>query len=76
VVNVFGGSAIISTDPSYIDRGVLTAATSSDLQPFDPFTEKPVEGVNYALSPTFGQAFGPKSYQQPRTFVVSVGVRF
>jgi hypothetical protein len=35
-----------------------------------------VEGVHYALSPTFGQAFGPKSYQQPRTFVVSMGARF
>jgi outer membrane receptor protein involved in Fe transport len=76
VVNVLGGSAIVSSDPNYIDRGVRTAATSSDLQPFDPFRTKPVEGVHYALSPTFGQAFGPRSYQQPRTFVVSMGVRF
>jgi hypothetical protein len=76
VLNVLGGSAIISSDFWYIDRGVQTAATSADLQPFDPFRTKPVEGVNDALSPTFGQAFGPKSYQQPRTFVVSIGVRF
>ena len=76
IVNFLGGSAIVSTDPFYIDRGVRTAATSLDLQPFDPFKTKPVEGVNYALSPTFGQALNPKAYQQPRTFVVSMGARF
>jgi hypothetical protein len=78
VLNVLGRSAVISSDPRYIDLGVRTAATdtTNTLQPFDPFRERPVEGVHYALSPTFGQAFGPKSYQQPRTFVVSMGARF
>jgi hypothetical protein len=76
VLNVFGGHAVVSSDRAYIDLGVRTAATSPDLQPFDPFTEKPVEGVHYALSPTFGQALGPTSYQQPRTFRISLGVRF
>ena len=33
-------------------------------------------GVNYALSPTFGQAIAAGGYQLPRTFRVSVGVRF
>jgi outer membrane receptor protein involved in Fe transport len=77
VVNVFGGSAVISNDLAYIDRGVRTAATGDpDLLPFNPFREKPVEGVHYALSPTFGQAVSPRAYQQPRTFVVSMGARF
>jgi outer membrane receptor protein involved in Fe transport len=76
VVNVLGGSAIITSDPFYIDRGVRTAINDPNLQPFDPFRTKPEEGVNYSLSPTFGQALNPKAYQQPRTFVVSMGARF
>ena len=76
VLNVLNRDAVVTSDPRYVDLGVLTAATSADLQPFDPFTQKPVEGVHYARSPTFGQALGPASYQQPRTFRVSAGVRF
>jgi hypothetical protein len=76
VLNVLGAHAIVTSDRFYIDLGVRTAATSSDLQPFNPFTEKPVESVNYAKSPTFGRALGPSAYQQPRTFRISMGVRF
>ena len=78
VVNVLGESAIITSDPFYVDLGVRTAAAdpTNTLQPFDPFKTKPVEGTNYALSPTFGQTLNPKAYQQPRTFVVSMGARF
>lgn len=76
VLNVLGAHAVMSSDNGYIDLGVRTAATSSDLQPFNPFTERPVRGVNYDLSPTFGQALGPAAYQQPRTFKISLGLRF
>ncbi|MBZ5587987.1 MAG: TonB-dependent receptor [Acidobacteriia bacterium] len=76
VMNVLGGRAIVTSDRFYIDLGVRTAATSEDLQTFNPFTEKPVKGVHYALSPTFGKALGPSAYQQPRTFRISMGVRF
>lgn len=76
VLNVLNRDAVVTSDPRYVDLGVLTAATSGDLQPFDPFTEKPVEGVHYARSPTFGEALGPAAYQQPRTFRISLGVRF
>ncbi len=76
VLNVLGGDSVVTSDPRCVDLGVRTAATSPDLQPFDPFREKPVEGVHWARSPTYGEALGPSSYQQPRTFRVSLGVRF
>lgn len=76
VINVLGAHAIVTADRLYIDLGVRTAATSTDLQPFNPFTDKPVRGVNYELSPTFAQALGLTAYQQPRTFKISMGVRF
>jgi hypothetical protein len=76
VLNVLGGDAIVTADPYYLGQGVRTALTSPELQPFDPFREKPVEGVHYALDPTFGQPMTLAAYQQPRTFRISMGVRF
>jgi hypothetical protein len=55
---------------------VLTASNSPTLRPFNPFTETPVEGANWALGPTFGQAVSRFAYTSPRTFRFSVGVRF
>ncbi|HUJ13314.1 MAG TPA: TonB-dependent receptor [Thermoanaerobaculia bacterium] len=52
------------------------------LQAFNPFTETPVEGVNWEKGPDFGKAQNPTSlftqgdYQLPRTFRVSIGARF
>jgi hypothetical protein len=52
------------------------------LKPFNPFTEKPVEGVNWEKGPDFGKAQNPTTlttqgdYQLPRTYRVSFGVRF
>jgi len=76
VLNVFNSHTIAQNDPGLIDQGVRTAVNTPELQQFDPFHSRPVEGVNYALSPTFGQALSPAAYQQPRTFRVSMGVRF
>jgi hypothetical protein len=76
VTNLFGADALATNDPGFVDLGVSTAAISAELVPFDPFREKPVEGVHYARSPTFGQAFGPEAYQRPRTFWISLGARF
>jgi outer membrane receptor for ferrienterochelin and colicin len=76
VLNVFNSHAIASNETSRLDQGVRTAVNTPELQPFDPFRSRPIEGVNYALSPTFGQALGPLAYQQPRTFRLSMGVRF
>ena len=52
------------------------------LKPFNPFTETPVEGVNFEKGADFGKAQNPTTltsqgdYQLPRTYRVSVGVRF
>ncbi len=52
------------------------STTVSVIQQFNPFTETPVEGVNWARSSSFGAARAPYDYQQPLTYRVSLGVRF
>jgi hypothetical protein len=46
------------------------------LQAFNPFTETPVEGVNWERRPTFGDPQAEGDFQAPQTFRFSVGVRF
>jgi hypothetical protein len=58
------------------------------LKPFNPFTDTPVEGVNWAKSSTFGHPRQPTTsgganliapngdFQLPRTYLFSVGARF
>jgi outer membrane receptor protein involved in Fe transport len=67
-----GGGSDIRT----INTSVLTRSTTPALQPFNPFTETPVEGTHWRLGPTFGQATSRFAYTTPRTFRLSVGVRF
>jgi hypothetical protein len=67
-----GGGADIRT----IGTSVLTASTTAGLQPFDPFTATPVEGVNYRKATNFGTAVNRFAYTSPRTFRFNVGVRF
>ncbi len=43
---------------------------------FDPFTSTPIEGVHYRRTADFGKPIGPQSYQDPRSYQLSVGVRF
>jgi outer membrane receptor protein involved in Fe transport len=72
VLNLFNEKGVTSVDVS-----VLTARTSPGAyQRFNPFTEKPVRGVNYELASTFGKPTSGADYQLPRTFRVSAGVRF
>ena len=68
-------------DTQYIDTTVSSNASpgsypKSSLPVFNPFTETPVEGVNYRYGPNFGQPTGPTAYQGPRSFQFSFGVRF
>ena len=71
VFNNGGGS-----DTRSINTSVLTSSNTATLQPFNPFTTTPVEGVNYRLGPTFGQAASRFAYTSPRTFRFNIGVRF
>ncbi len=56
--------------------GFNTTIVTTGLPGFNPFTSKPVEGVNWQKGPEFGKASSPSSYQAPRDFNFSVGFRF
>jgi len=71
VLNLFNNGAVVS--PGTV---VMTGFDTSGLRTFNPFTDVPVEGVHYRLSPDFGKPTGPDSYQTPRTFRLSFGARF
>ena len=74
VSNLFNNSGVVGGDST-----ALTAAspgTATGLQAFNPFTTKPVEGVNWVKSNAFGQPSGVGDYQPARTFSFSAGVRF
>lgn len=58
------------------DGTILTRSNNSAYSVFNPFTEKPVEGVHWAKGPLFGQATGVGDYQAPREFYFSAGFRF
>jgi outer membrane receptor protein involved in Fe transport len=71
VLNVFNNQAAIA-----VDTTILSAANASGFARFNPFTTQPVQGVNWAYGANFGKARNAADYQQPRTFLVSVGARF
>ena len=74
VLNVFDMAAVVSPGTAVATR--FSDGTGSGLSAFNPFTQTPVEGVHYRLSPDFGKATGPESYQRPRTLQVAVRLRF
>jgi outer membrane receptor protein involved in Fe transport len=80
VINVFNEDGVV--DPHGLDgnEGILRAGQRAPngvlLQPFNPFTSTPVEGVNWAKAANFGTPLDQNDFQQPRTFRFSVGFRF
>jgi hypothetical protein len=86
VINVFDEEKIDTTDVRYFNTSILTANSgAAGLCPssptgrclaFNPFTETPVEGVHWAKGPTFGQATNALAFQQPRTYLFTLGFRF
>jgi hypothetical protein len=63
------------TNLARINQGVLGPGVSGMLA-FDPFTQTPVEGVNWSKRSNFGTAVNRLAYTSPRIFRFSVGVRF
>ena len=59
-----------------ISTTVQTASNTPGLARFNPFTETPVEGVHWRKAATFGEPLTRFAYQTPRTYQVSMGVRF
>jgi hypothetical protein len=71
VFNVWNEKGVVA-----VDATVQTSVNSPTLVSFNPFTDTPRQGVNYRLGPNFGKPTSSASYQAPRTFQLSVGVRF
>ncbi len=71
VNNVFNHAAQVSGNET-----ILTRTNDTRYQLFNPFTEKPVRGVNYDFGPEYFKPTGTGDYQSPREFLFSVGVRF
>ena len=68
--NLFNQHAVIDGNTNVLDP------TNSSMADFNPFTETPVQGVNWDYGPTFGEPINDADYQLPRQFRVSVGLRF
>jgi len=71
VINVFNEDGV-----TIVNTNVFDATNRDYLQPFNPFTETPVEGVHWEKGPNFGQPTSETGYQQPRLFRLSIGFRF
>lgn len=71
MLNVFDEHGVVNVNTTVNDRTRTTA-----LQPFNPFTDSPVEGVHWAKGTSFGKPTNEDDFQQPRTFRFSVGFRF
>ena len=77
VLNLFNAQHVVG-----VDQTIENAANQPKYYTkFDPFTTAAVQGArstsaNWNYGPLFGQPTGPASYQAPRTFRVSVGLRF
>jgi outer membrane receptor protein involved in Fe transport len=67
-----GGSVALSR----IGSGVLSPTGTSPLARFNPFTETPVQGVNWNYNPNFGTPLNRFAFTTPRMFRMSFGVRF
>jgi hypothetical protein len=64
-------------DPDFIDKTVLTRRQTASLQPFNPLAgDAPREGVNWQKGARFGKPTAADAYQLPRTYRLSVGLRF
>ena len=75
MLNAFDRSGIVN--PFFLNTAVLTNVTNAaQYAAFNPFTTTPVQGVNWDKGPRFGQAQSRFAHQTPRTFRMSLGVRF
>jgi hypothetical protein len=65
---------LLNQVPTYDDTTVFTAFNDPSLEPFDPFTEQPVEGVHWRKGDNFGEpAFATGD---SRNWRFSIGVRY
>ena len=72
--NALNNGSVIA--PSTEVQTLVRTGRNSGLIAFNPFTTTPVEGVHYRLPIDFGKATGPSSYQPPRSYGFSLGLKF
>jgi len=87
ILNVFNAQHVDTTAVQF-DATVFSAGnggkcsqagpggTLATCRAFNPFTETPVEHVNWEKGPNFGKATGPNAFQYPRTYRIGIGLRF
>lgn len=71
VLNLFDEQGV-----GFVNTAVQDATNTDGLEPFNPFTTKPVEGVHWRRGNNFGKPTNELHFQQPRTFRMSVGFKF
>jgi outer membrane receptor protein involved in Fe transport len=74
ILNLFNSASVLSGNET-----VYTTTNNPNAFPyqtFNPWTTTPVQGVHYDFGPIYGRPTGTGSYQNPREFSFSVGVRF
>jgi len=64
-----------ASDLRKIGTGIRTAANFT-LQPFNPFTQTPVQGINWDYGPNWQRPTDRFAYTSPRTLRFNAGVRF
>jgi hypothetical protein len=83
LLNLFNEQGI--EDPDFVDKTILTRRQTTCLQTgttnrclaFNPLAgDVPQEGVHWQKGPNFGKAISFEAYQLPRTYRVSLGLRF
>jgi hypothetical protein len=83
LLNLFNEQGL--EDPDFIDKTVLTRRQTACVQtgsserclPFNPLAgDVPQEGVHWQKGPRFGQATAADAYQLPRTYRLSLGLKF
>ncbi len=66
ILNVFNADGVTAVNTS----------VTANVKTFNPFTEQPVEGVNWRKGGNFGKPTSAANYQIPRRYFVSMGIRF
>jgi hypothetical protein len=70
VLNLFNEDGVVSGNTT------VNTHDNSGHAWFDPFTEQPQEGTHWSKGDNFGTAQAEGDYQLPRTFRISLGIRF
>ena len=86
IINIFNEDAQLAGNTTVLTNSANPGRGLSD---FNPFTDTPIEcpqgdtpaqcsalGANWQKGPNFGVATVPGSYQTPRTYRVSLGLKF